>query len=152
MGSPSWATEARFGDLPGRIEHQEAMDQAIEGWTLTLDKYEVMEKCQDAGVRAMPVQSSQDRVDHDPQLRARGMYSELDHPVLGRWKFQNAPFELSKSLAAIDRPPPMIGQHNREVFEGLLGLTSQEVREAYEDGTFWPPEMPQYPYIREALK
>jgi len=152
MGSPSWATEARFGDLPGRIEHQEEMDQVIEGWTRTLDKYEVMEKCQASGVRAMPVQSSQDRLEHDPQLRARGMYSDLDHPVLGPWKFQNAPFELSKSSTPINRPPPSIGQHNREVFEGLLGLTSQEVREAYEDGTFWPSGMPLYPYIREALE
>ncbi len=46
----------------------------------------------------------------------------------------------------------MIGQHNREVFEELLGLTSEEVTGAYDDGTFWPPEMPMYPYIQEALQ
>ena len=90
----------------------------------------------------MPVQSSEDRVEHDPQLRTRGMYSELRHPMLGPWKFQNAPFKLQKSPAQVSRPPPMIGQHNREVFEDLLGLSLQEIREAYEDGTFWPPEIP----------
>ena len=33
-------------------------------------------------MRAMPVQSAEDRVEHDPQLKARGMYAELDHPLL----------------------------------------------------------------------
>ena len=74
--------------LQGRIKHQEEMDQGIEIWTQSLEKYQVMEKCQEAGVRAMPVQSSEDRVEHDPQLRARGMYSKLNHPMLGSWKFQ----------------------------------------------------------------
>ncbi len=127
------------------------MDSAIEVWTQTLQKYELMEVCQKAGVRAMPVQSSEDRVENDPQLRDRGMYTQMEHPMLGTWKFQNAPFKLDKSPAVISGPPPMIGQHNREVFENLLGLTIIEISEAYEDGTFWPPKMPKYPYIEEAL-
>ena len=152
MGSPSWALETRLNDLPGRIENQEEMDNGIEAWSQTLEKYKLMGKCQAEGVRAMPVQSSEDRVEHDHQLRARGMYSELDHPMLGRWKFQNAPFELKKAPAEVVRPPPMIGQHNREVFEGLLGLGSQEILDAYKDGTFWPPEMPKYAYIEDVLQ
>ena len=151
MGNPSWAGDPRFDTLKGRIEHQEEMDREIEAWTQTLDKYEVMEKCQESGVRAMPVQSSQDRVEHDPQLRSRGMYSELAHPMLGKWKFQNAPFQLAKSPAEVVRPPPMLGQHNREVFEDLLGLPIDDIVEAYDDGTFWPQEMPKYPYIQESL-
>ena len=100
----------------------------------------------------MPVQSSEDRVEHDPQLRDRGMYTEMEHPMLGTWKFQNAPFKLPKSPAVISRPPPMIGQHNHEVLHGLLGLSEEEIREAYDDGTLWPPEMPKYPYLQEALR
>ena len=71
--------------------------------------------------------------------------------MLGNWKFQNAPFKLGKSPARIVGPPPMIGQHNREIFERLLGLTVEEISEAYDDGTFWPTQMPKYPYIQEAL-
>ena len=50
------------------------------------------------------------------------------------------------------RPPPMIGQHNREVMEELLGLSHHELEDGYKDGTFWPEEMPMYPYVEEALK
>ncbi len=149
MGSPTWATGDRFNTLKGRIEHQEEMDQGIEEWTMTLEKYELMERCQAAGVRAMPVQSSEDRVEHDPQLRARGMFTVLEHPMLGPWKFQNAPFKLAKSPAVIHMPPPLIGEHNEEVLGGLLGLSREEIRGGYEDGTFWPTEMPMYPYIQE---
>ena len=152
MGSPDWATDAKLSNLNGRVEHQEELDQGIEKWTQTLEKYELADKCQNAGVRAMPVQSSEDRVEHDPQLRDRGMYTELEHPMLGRWKFQNAPFKLQKSPAMISRPPPMIGQHNQEVFQGLLGLSDDELVESYRDGTLWPPEMPKYPYLEEALR
>ena len=149
MGNPQWAANGKFDTLKGRLDHQEEMDAGIEKWTSTLEKYDLARKCQAAGVRAMPVQSSEDRVEHDPQLRERGMYTEMEHPMLGTWKFQNAPFKLSKSPAQMHRPPPMVGQHNLEVFIDLLGLTPEEVREAYDDGTLWPPEMPMFPYMQK---
>jgi crotonobetainyl-CoA:carnitine CoA-transferase CaiB-like acyl-CoA transferase len=151
MGGPAWSTDPKFCSMQGRIEHQEEMDQGIERWTQTLDKYALTERCQTAGVRAMPVQSAEDRVEYDPQLRARGLYTEMDHPLLGRRKFQGPPFKLSKSPAVMHRPGPLLGQHTREVCERLLGLSLEDIRQGYADGTFWPPEMPLYPYIQEAL-
>jgi benzylsuccinate CoA-transferase BbsF subunit len=152
MGRPSWATDARFSQLTGRLRYQAEMDEGIERWTQTLDKYELTEKCQAVGVRAMPVQSAEDRVEHDPQLNARGMYTELDHPLLGRRKVQGVPFKFSKTPAAIRRPAPLIGQHTPQVLQELLGLSLQEIKEGYTDGTFWPKGMPLYAYIEEALR
>ena len=151
MGSPQWAGDDRYETLDGRIRHQEEMDHGIESWTRNLDKYELAAMCQDSGVRAMPVQSSEDRVEHDPQLRQRGMYTELDHPILGRRKLQNAPFKLTRSPAAVRIPAPLIGQHNRQVLEGLLGLSHQEVLDGYEEGTLWPQGTPKHPYLEEAM-
>ena len=59
MGNPDWALDAAFATLEGRIDRQDEIDEGIERWTTTLDKYEVMELCQDAGILAMPVQSSE---------------------------------------------------------------------------------------------
>ena len=151
MGSPGWAANGKFNTLKGRIDNQEELDQGIEQWTVTLEKYELTSVCQAAGVRAMPVQSSEDRLEHDPQLRERGMYSEMEHPMLGNWRFQNAPYKLSKSPAQMRRPAPMLGQHNMEVYVDLLGLTLEEVKEAYDEGILWPPEMPMFPYMREEV-
>jgi len=152
MGRPAWAVDTTFDSVLGRIEHQEELDEGIERWTQTLEKYALTQTCQAAGVRAMPVQSPEDRVEHDPQLRARGLYRELEHPVLGRRKVQGPPFKLSRSPAAIHRPAPLIGQHTREVLQELLDLSLEEIREGYADGTLWPPSMPVYPYLQEALQ
>jgi benzylsuccinate CoA-transferase BbsF subunit len=152
MGNPAWATDPTLSTLSGRLAHQEEMDEGIEVWTQTLEKYELTAKCQGAGVHAMPVQSAEDRVEHDPQLRARGLYSEIDHPLLGRRKVQGVPFQLSRSPAAVHRPAPLIGQHTRQVLQELLGLSLEDIRAGYEDGTFWPKEKPMYPYVEEALR
>lgn len=152
MGNPPWAAEARFATLAGRLQHQEEMDTAIEAWTMTLGKYDVTERCQAAGVRAMPVQSAEDRVEHDPQLRHRGMYQPLDHPVLGVHKVQNAPFKLSATPAENRTPAPMIGQHTQEIVEGLLGYSHDELKAGFQDGTFWPTKRPPFPYHAEMLR
>ena len=152
MGSPKWAADIRFSTVDSRIDNQEEMDRGIEEWTLTLDKYEVMARCQDVGVRAMPVQDAQDIVEHDAQLKAREVCTVLDHPLLGERRFQNAPFRMSKTPPKMHSSAPMIGQHTREVLEEVLGLDIEEIREGFEDGTFWPTTMPKYPYLEESLR
>src|SRR4029077_8906688 len=92
MDAPSWALSANFATVLGRLQHQEELDEHIEAWSMTLEKYELTERCQAAGVRALPVQSAEDRVERDPQLRHREMYLPIEHPALGMLKVQNAPF------------------------------------------------------------
>jgi crotonobetainyl-CoA:carnitine CoA-transferase CaiB-like acyl-CoA transferase len=152
MDSPQWATDTKFTTLSGRLDHQEELDQGIQAWTETIEKYQLTEICQAAGVPAMPVQSTENRVEHDPQLRHRDLYLELDHPVIGRYKFQNAPFKLSETPAINFKPAPIIGQHNQEVFEGILGLTHEELVAGYDDGIFWPNSLDRFPYMDEMIK
>ena len=152
MGSPAWAAEEKFGTVAGRLAHQEDMDQRIEAWSATLGKYELTERCQAAGIRALPVQSAEDRVEHDPQLAHRGMYLELDHPALGRHKVQNAPFKLSETPAYNHAASPLIGEHTREIVEGLLGFSREELRAGFEDGTFWPTKRPRFAYMEDMLR
>jgi len=152
MGAPAWASDPDLATMAGRLERQDELDRRIEEWTATRGKYEVTDLCQAAGVRALPVQSAEDRVEHDPQLRARGMYQELEHPVLGRHKVQNAPFALSETPAFNHAASPLIGQHTRDIVEGLLGFTQEELRQGFADGTFWPVERARFPYQEEMLR
>ncbi len=153
MGLPTWATDPKFATLEGRLEHQQELDQGIEAWTKTLGKYEIMERCQAAGVRSMPVQGSQDLVDNDPQLRYREMYREMEHPVMGVRAVQNAPFKMPERPVVNSRPGPLIGQHNKDVFEGLLGISHEELVSGFKDGAFWPRglSMDDYPYLKEMI-
>jgi benzylsuccinate CoA-transferase BbsF subunit/naphthyl-2-methylsuccinate CoA transferase subunit len=152
MGDPSWAGAERFATVAARLEHQDELDAGIEAWSLTLEKYELTERCQEAGVRALPVQSAEDRVERDPQLRHRQMYQPIDHPALGVRKAQNAPFRLSETPAANCLPAPLIGQHTREIVEGLLGYSHDDLRTGFDDGTFWPTKRARFPYMEEMLR
>jgi benzylsuccinate CoA-transferase BbsF subunit len=152
MGAPSWASEDKFATVARRLRHQEELDERIEAWTRALGKYAVTEQCQAAGVRALPVQSAQDRIEHDPQLRQREMYLEIEHPALGRYKVQNAPFKLSETPAVNSRPSPMIGEHTQEIVEGLLGLSHEELQAGFADGTFWPTNRPRFSYQEEMIR
>ena len=153
MGSPSWATDSKLDTLQGRLDNQEEIDNGIEAWTKTLGKYEIMELCQAAGVPSMPVQSGEDRVDNDPQLNHREMYKNLEHPALGSWPLQNAPFKMSETPAYNSLTGPLIGQHNKEVFEGLLGISHEELVNGFAEGTFWPKDYDRssYPYMQDMI-
>jgi len=152
MGAPAWAALEKFATVAARLTHQDELDAHIEAWTMTAGKYELTELCQAAGVRALPVQSAEDRVEHDPQLRDRRMYQPIDHPALGRRLVQNAPFRLSATPASNHLPAPLIGQHTREVVEDLLGYTHDELREGFADGTFWPTKRARFAYHEEMLQ
>ena len=105
------------------------------------------ERCQAAGVPAMPVQSNEDRVEHDPQLRHRGLFAHHSHPVLGEKGYQNLPWQSSAIETTAMRRAPLAGEHNREVLCGLLGLSEDELRAGYDDGWLWPPSEPLEPYL-----
>jgi benzylsuccinate CoA-transferase BbsF subunit len=152
MGEPPWAASPKFASVTARLQYQEELDQQIEAWTLRFDKYALTERCQAAGVRALPVQSAEDRVENDPQLHHREMYLPLEHPALGIRKVQNAPFKLSETPASNRLPSPLIGQHTSEIVEGLLGYSREELRAGFEDGTFWPIARARMPYMEEMLR
>ena len=100
----------------------------------------------------MPVQSAEDRVEHDPQLKHREMYQAIEHPALGSHKVQNAPFNLSRTDVFNHAPSPLIGEHTRDIVEGLLGYSREDVRVGFEDGTFWPKTRPRFAYQEDMLK
>ncbi|HJU33138.1 MAG TPA: CoA transferase [Hyphomicrobiaceae bacterium] len=152
MGAPEWAASQKFADNTGRLEHQDELDRLIENWTLTLGKYELTALCQSAGVRALPVQSAEDRVENDPQLRHRQMYLPLEHPALGSRKVQNAPFKLSETPAVNRTASPLIGEHTRSIVEGLLGFSHEDLCAGFADGTFWPTGRPRFAYMEEMLR
>ena len=80
------------------------------------------------------------------------MYLPIEHPALGLHKVQNAPFKLSETPASNHLPSPLIGQHTREIVEGLLGYSHEELRAGFADGTFWPTKRARFPYMEEMLR
>jgi benzylsuccinate CoA-transferase BbsF subunit len=127
MGDPSWATDPRFARAEGRHPHQVELDRRIGEWTAGFDAFELMERLQEAGVRAGVVQTVEDLLS-DPQLRHRGHFRRLVHSVLGELAYEHSGFRLSASPPRLERPGPRLGEHNDDVLQGILGLDPDEVQ------------------------
>ena len=126
IGQPALAEDARFADLASRLAHREALDAILTEWTSARADYDVMRVLQGARVAAMPSMRSDQIVD-DPHLEARAFIQRLRHDLVGPITLMNVPWKMSGSPGYPPRPGPMLGEHNRDVLGGLLGLSDAEI-------------------------
>ena len=134
MGHPEWDTEARFADTLSRWRNQDELDRMIAAWTAEHTHYEVMEVLQRVGVAAAPSLNGEELY-HDPHARERGMFATVKHPVIGERIVVTPPWKMSGTPPRIERPAPLLGQHNGCVFVDLLGMSPEEVACLKEEGT-----------------
>ena len=123
IGNPTWAEDARFATVLGRVEYSDELDRLVETWTIKYSAEEVMHKLQRVGVAAGVVQNIEDLMTRDPQLKARRFYEEVD-----------VPFKFSRTFAGIRTPPPLLGQHTRYVLGELLGMSTAAIEQLTADG------------------
>jgi len=107
-----------------------ALDALTEGadlatWTAAQDKHAVAHRLSAAGIPAEAVFDGRD-VFTDPELAEGGHYVRINHSVLGDCEMPTPPAHFSRSEIKVG-PPPNLGEHNREVFEGFLGISADEV-------------------------
>jgi benzylsuccinate CoA-transferase BbsF subunit len=109
-----------FATLAGRRRHAADIAARLALWTRGQDKHLLADRLCAIGVPAEAVNDGRD-VFTDPELVQGGHYAAIDHAVLGRCDMPTPPARYSRSEIAVG-PPPMLGEHNREVFVDLLGL------------------------------
>ncbi len=133
MGNPEWADLDLFQDMFMRAQNADVIYPFIEEWTMQHDKMEIMEKCQAAGCPVTAVFTVAEAAEH-PHLAARDYFVDIDHPALGRVKTLGAPFKLPASPGGPSAAAPLLGQHNAEVYGGILGLAETEIEQLAKDG------------------
>lgn len=126
MGDPEWASLEIFNDMYVRAQNADIMYSFIQEWTAGHTKMEIMDKCQAAGCPITAVFTVAEAAEQ-PHLQARDYFVDIDHPDLGRVRNLGAPFKLPACPGGPSRPSPRLGQHNDEVYGGLLGLTAAEI-------------------------
>ena len=136
MGNPSWAREPRFGDGYQRWLHRDALDRLLEEWTAGLADWEVCQRLQERGVPAFPSLSAEELA-NDPHLLARDAFPTVRHTEKGSHRAVAPPWKFSRSKVQVDRWTPDLGEHNMEVFHGLMGLGPDRVRGLEEAKIIW---------------
>ena len=126
IGNPKLATDPRFSTLLDRKENESTLDGIVEAWTSMRSAEEVMTILQRSGVPAGIVETAQDQLDFDPQLKHRGFFRELEFPNIGKYHTSlGANFLLSRYEFKPTRGP-LLGEHNEYVFREILGLSESE--------------------------
>ena len=136
MGGPELEADKRFLDPASRNANRDEAIRLVTDWTLSQpSRAACIAALDEAGVPCGPVQRI-DEVVADPQIAARGMIIEQDHPVLGRVKLPNLPFRFSGYDTSPGCPAPLLGQHNREI-AAEAGFSKTEIDAMVRDGVLY---------------
>jgi CoA:oxalate CoA-transferase len=135
MGLPELGRDPRFKSPNARLERHDEVNRVVADWVKDRSVAEVVDVLgpQGANIPCAPVMTL-DRLMDDPHLRAREMLVDLPHEKLGRVPVTGVPFKLSESPGGIDHLGPELGQHNDEVYGGLLGLSTSEMDQLRREG------------------
>ena len=71
----------------------------------------------------------------DPQILARNMVVEVEHPIAGKYQMAGNPIKMSGYPATYYEPAPMLGQHNREIMRDVLKMTEEEIESELQNQT-----------------
>lgn len=134
--SEPWTADPRYADVAGRLGAQAELDRQVAAWTSTRSPRDLAAALTAAGVPSAPVSRPEDRMDHDEDSDAWGLFPTAHHPEIGDVRVDGLPVHLSGTDWHIERGAPLLGQHNREVFCGLVGLTDEEFAALGKDGVF----------------
>ncbi len=138
LGRPDWAREARFATVRGRLEYVDALEAQISDWTRTREDYDVMERCQQAGIAAGVVQNSEDLYRRDPQLAARDFFETIPHFKKGEVVACGIPLGLQGTPGRTTHTGSSVGHDNDLVFREVLGLSAAEIEGLTERGAIEP--------------
>jgi crotonobetainyl-CoA:carnitine CoA-transferase CaiB-like acyl-CoA transferase len=135
MGRPELATDDRFANHVARGRNQDELDKIIGAWAAERNPADIIETLSQAGVISGPINTVAEVVE-DPQLQARGMIADHWDERIGRnVKGPGIVPVLSESPGTIrNAGPAQPGQHNDEVYGGLLGLGADELERLHTEG------------------
>ncbi|WP_194818191.1 CaiB/BaiF CoA-transferase family protein [Nocardia sp. XZ_19_385] len=133
LGRPELATDARYSTHTARGARMAELDDLIAAWTATADAEELLERLHAAGVPAGRIYTARDMF-ADPHFAAREAIVKIAHPEFGELPMHNVVPKLSATPGSIRHAGPDLGQHNTDVYCGLLGLDADQLTKLAESG------------------
>jgi benzylsuccinate CoA-transferase BbsF subunit len=126
MGNPAWTRDAKFADQYSRLRNSDDLDAHLATWTRNHEHLALAKELQAAGVAAGPILDSVE-LHEDPHLWEWGYLRKMNHHEVGERILPNMPVHMSNVPELDFSLPPDLGQHNRDIFGGLLGLSDAEI-------------------------
>jgi crotonobetainyl-CoA:carnitine CoA-transferase CaiB-like acyl-CoA transferase len=125
VGLADIADDPKFATNAKRVENRGECVERLARVIRTRTMQEWLDILNEAGVPCGPIYTV-DQVFQDPQVRARDMLVDIEHPACGTVKVCGHPLKYSETPAVVIEPPPLLGQHNDELL-GQLGFSAEEI-------------------------
>jgi len=122
--------DPRFKNPEDRVDHMEEVEALVTEWSQNRSTEEALGALRKRKIPCEPVLEVKDVLE-DPQLKARGMIQDLEHPLNPKTGAKTAgfPIRFLARPAQDIAPAPLLGHNNEEVYRGLLGLSTEEMEE-----------------------
>ncbi len=133
MGREDLLADPRFATMARRAEHGDEINAVVADWVRERTAREVQDVLEPHEVPFGVAYSVAD-IFADPHVAARGDIATVDDPVIGPVRMQGVYPRFSRTPGAIQRGAPRLGEHNAEVYAGLLGLSDEEIAALRREG------------------
>ncbi len=133
-GCKELADDARFSGNGKRVENRAELTRLLKDVFAKRSTREWVEILESAGIPNGPINDVA-QVFEEPQVKARAIRVELDHPVAGKLPTVASPMRFSATPVEYKLAPPVLGQHTEEVLRGLLQLDDAAIAKLRAEGT-----------------
>jgi crotonobetainyl-CoA:carnitine CoA-transferase CaiB-like acyl-CoA transferase len=125
LGHAEWSAQLEFADSAGRVRNRQQLTDLIEEVTVAAPRGHWLTLFEANDIPCGPI-NDYSQVFADPQVIAREMVVETEHPTLGRVKNLGSPIKMSAPLPDFPRRTPQLGEHTDEVLREA-GFSSDEI-------------------------
>jgi crotonobetainyl-CoA:carnitine CoA-transferase CaiB-like acyl-CoA transferase len=125
MGREELIEDPRFRDNYSRLQHNDELEAIVYAWAAGQSAKELYRQAGAARAPIAFVHTLGDLLESE-QLRSRGYFHEVEHPLAGSLTYPGPPFRMSEVAWASDRAP-LLGEHNRELYCEEMGLSAREL-------------------------
>jgi formyl-CoA transferase len=125
IGKPEWKEDPDYATPKSRLPRLNEVFGAIEKWTMTKTKFEVMDICNEYDIPIGPILSFKELAEEE-SLRATGTIVEVEHPERGTYLSVGNPVKLSGSPVEVLRSP-LLGEHTQEILRDVLNYSDKEI-------------------------
>jgi formyl-CoA transferase len=125
LGHAGWVDRPEFATDSARVQNRGLLAAEIEAVTAARPRAHWLAALENADIPCGPINSYAETFS-DPQILARGMVVETEHPTLGRIRSLGTPLKLSATPLVADRRAPLLGEHTAEVLREA-GFTAAEI-------------------------
>lgn len=127
IGRPDLAEREEFMHNEARLRNKDELIPICTELLKTKTKYEWKEQFDAAGIPCGPINTIAEMF-ADPQVQARDMVIEMDHPLIQHLKLTGSPLKLSKTPVTMRKHPPLYGEHTNSVLQ-KIGYSEEEIIE-----------------------